>query len=246
MFQQRKANLASSKSRLTRAVACCLLVVFSVVSSGLPVPLLSVPELKTDRNESGEVERFPCEKCPCGCRTASHCWDKCCCKTDAQKIAWAKANKVQPPAFLIARVNSPATGQQFGKVVAGRKCCQETSVTTVSCKACCSKVTEKKPCCQAKQVHVVTGSNTSSSEKPVGAVAKPTRCKVVILDAMQRCNGLDCYWKLLQVSVMEPFPELCEPIVAECTGITYFIDAVYFSHRDEPDGPVPWSVVRSV
>jgi hypothetical protein len=45
-------------------------------------------------------ERFPCESCGCGCASALACWTNCCCYTPAERMAWAAAHGVEPPAEL--------------------------------------------------------------------------------------------------------------------------------------------------
>jgi hypothetical protein len=43
---------------------------------------------------------FPCLFRTCGCLSANDCWKKCCCFSNAQKVAWAKKNNVQVPDFV--------------------------------------------------------------------------------------------------------------------------------------------------
>lgn len=43
---------------------------------------------------------FPCLFRTCGCLSANDCWKKCCCFSNAQKVAWAKKNNVQIPNFV--------------------------------------------------------------------------------------------------------------------------------------------------
>ena len=49
---------------------------------------------------------FPCQNCPCGCKNADQCWDSCCCFSDAEKMSWARANKVSPPGWFLERFAS--------------------------------------------------------------------------------------------------------------------------------------------
>ncbi len=108
------------------------LIAFLLTAGGLPTPAaLSIP--------SGE--RFPCEQHRCGCASAQKCWSDCCCFTHKQKLAWAKANNVTPPAeFMLAESNSSTT--------------DSCSAKTKSC--CAAKVT--KSCCG--------GGKTSASPRP--------------------------------------------------------------------------------
>ncbi|MDQ3331360.1 MAG: hypothetical protein M3552_12015 [Planctomycetota bacterium] len=43
---------------------------------------------------------FPCQGHGCGCQSANDCWFGCCCMSPAQRLAWAKANQIEPPAGL--------------------------------------------------------------------------------------------------------------------------------------------------
>ena len=43
---------------------------------------------------------YPCQGHQCGCRSAEECWSHCCCFTPSQRLAWAAANRVDPPAEL--------------------------------------------------------------------------------------------------------------------------------------------------
>ncbi len=46
-------------------------------------------------------ERYPCEGCACGCGSALECWTACCCHTPHERVVWALANGVKPPATLV-------------------------------------------------------------------------------------------------------------------------------------------------
>ncbi|HJT78443.1 MAG TPA: hypothetical protein VJ739_14665, partial [Gemmataceae bacterium] len=36
---------------------------------------------------------------PCGCQSAEQCWRHCCCYTPEEKLAWAHAHGIEPPAY---------------------------------------------------------------------------------------------------------------------------------------------------
>jgi hypothetical protein len=62
---------------------------------------------------AGSAERYPCEHCGCGCRTAEDCWRNCCCFTDSQKVAWARRHAVAIPSFVaIAARRAAAAADQ--------------------------------------------------------------------------------------------------------------------------------------
>ncbi len=50
------------------------------------------------------AERFPCEGCACGCASARECWLNCCCHSLQERLEWARANGVTPPAYAAAAI----------------------------------------------------------------------------------------------------------------------------------------------
>jgi hypothetical protein len=82
-----------AKRRFLRsAIALFLALNHLLVAVGVPIPLPS---------ERASREMYPCMNCSCGCRTAEQCWRQCCCYTMSQKLSWAKAHGVTPPAFVV-------------------------------------------------------------------------------------------------------------------------------------------------
>lgn len=77
----------------------CLSVAFVLCAVLLPMP---VSLRSTDGVEKDLSQPFPCQNRPCGCRSAEQCWKKCCCFTNSQKVAWAKANGVSLPDYVMA------------------------------------------------------------------------------------------------------------------------------------------------
>ncbi len=71
-----------------------LAVVYCFLALGISIPVVRVTTVA--------YERFPCEKCGCGCATAEQCWKSCCCFTPQQRLDWAERNGVVPPAGLVA------------------------------------------------------------------------------------------------------------------------------------------------
>lgn len=190
-------------------------------------------------------ERFPCENSPCGCSTATHCWDKCCCNNDEQKLAWAEQNNVPPPEFLVQRVAAKKQAAIVDASVDG-------------------SVESKPPCNCGKQSPVSKDKVVATKTKAASAQAKtkaatdpdsPTcddpeneqesagvvnRFKVVFLHSALECNGI-------QIAIL---------YFSHCV-FTKRVDAHFFdapriiawltlcddsaeSYHTCPDGPVPW------
>lgn len=112
---------------MLRRLFCLLLIGwFATVALGVPLP--------TGETAKPQVagERFPCENCPCGCKSAQHCWSNCCCHSLSERLAWARREGVTPPAFVLAAVKETP-----------RPACCSTS------RSCCSK---QASCCSPKRV----------------------------------------------------------------------------------------------
>ena len=87
-----------TRRRLTASV----LLVTSLLMV-LPISMrIAAPEISEESNGKDLSAPFPCQSRRCGCQSAKQCWKKCCCFTDTQKVAWAKANRVTLPAYVVA------------------------------------------------------------------------------------------------------------------------------------------------
>ncbi len=107
-----------TKARLRRTAVALLLVGNHVVLAlGLPLPLPAA------RSPLSASEFFPCMNCSCGCRTAEQCWRHCCCYSMTQKLAWAKAHGVEPPAFVREAAEKEAQLAAASSPQEPKKCC---------------------------------------------------------------------------------------------------------------------------
>ncbi len=107
-----------------RRLTACMLLVLSLLMVW-PVSMSGTIE-EGPRNAVGKDTSapFPCQTRACGCRSAKQCWKKCCCFTDTQKVAWAKANRVTLPAFVVdaaKRETAIAPGDRHP----AKECCLE-------------------------------------------------------------------------------------------------------------------------
>lgn len=71
-------NLYGRRGRLLS-----LLLLVTILATHLPLPHRVVRPVEKDRSRP-----FPCQDRLCGCRTAEQCWQRCCCFTREQKLAW--------------------------------------------------------------------------------------------------------------------------------------------------------------
>ncbi len=111
-----------------------------VSSFGMPLPI-------APPSKDASIP-YPCQERPCGCVSADECWaGDCCCFTLEEKLAWAEANGIEPPAHV-----RPAVEARKARRAAVKKAC------------CCSdkKSAAKSPsgssqtCCE----HRAQGSST--------------------------------------------------------------------------------------
>ena len=175
------------------------------------------------------AERFPCEKCPCGCSTAEHCWNQCCCHSDTEKLEWAKRNNVVPPTFLVQRV---AQSKQRGAI-------------TKSKATCCQRCTSSR---SAKNVVAVCGAPSGqleSAKKTVvesistePAVETERSKQVVLMWKAAQCRGLQAFWSML-MAVYIPVPLVDDPSDPPLVGWIASFDEHASGLSKQPDPPVP-------
>jgi hypothetical protein len=92
-----------------------LAVLLSLCAAMFPLPIGWRAKSEKDLSKP-----FPCQNRPCGCRSAEQCWKKCCCFTNSQKIAWAKAHQVQLPHSVVASALRECSPGETGKA----SCCR--------------------------------------------------------------------------------------------------------------------------
>ncbi|QDS94399.1 hypothetical protein FF011L_31780 [Roseimaritima multifibrata] len=199
-----------------------LLLTLVVGIVGLPVPAWTP---KTSD------ERFPCETCPCGCSSAEYCWDRCCCFTDTEKLAWAVRNSVTPPAFLVSRVvdqlylaDETCCGKPSHSLASGQPSSSSCSVSRQS--ACCSSASKQ---CGGKDLQK---DNSLEDDTP--------KVRVVLLDKALECRGITTAFVLFKsVWVLEPSQDFTPQHPRIVAWFTHQDEAL-LSRSDPPDSPVPW------
>lgn len=123
---------------------------------------------------------FPCMDCNCSCRNAQACWSGCGCLSRTEKLAWAIANRVQPPQWF------------------DRLCAIEGSDDTPSVSSCC---VAKKPvvsCCDsAKSADAY--SDLDSKKCDAGSCEAESTVMVIPGIGKRRCDGIDRLYVLLSL-----------------------------------------------
>lgn len=135
-----------------RRLALVALVAYLGTALGLPVPASwsAVPPAKS----GAQAGAFPCAGHGCGCATASHCWDQCCCMTPRERLAWARRHGVSPPAALVALSSA---GHQAAVAQAAVAHCIEPAGAVAETAAVCADspaapdaIAQLTSCCEAQ------------------------------------------------------------------------------------------------
>ncbi len=152
----------------------------SVLLMGLLVAIVGVPVSPPAKQPS---TRFPCEQCGCGCSSAEHCWDQCCCHTDTEKLRWAADNDVTPPDFLVARVAARCDQNPLST--------QSSTIASAGC--CCNS---REPTCD-----VATNVEPKTDTETV-MVDQPQRGRLIRLENVAKCRGIQLLWSVFSGAIV--------------------------------------------
>jgi hypothetical protein len=138
--------------RLPRAHPVCAalaLASYLATSVGLPLPALRGKD---------HTRPFPCQDHVCGCANAEQCWHNCCCFSPEERLAWARARDIEPPADMAPATNGgwhtrrlrdtePQEAKRACcKTHAQSRCCERAS-NPEQCEAECESAGAKQDCC---------------------------------------------------------------------------------------------------
>lgn len=224
---------------LTRLVAWLALGCHVLVASGLPLPLVA-PAAGTGGAVVGRAAKdrsrpFPCMDKPCGCATAEQCFANCCCHSPAERLAWARAQRVEAAVLTaLERRLAAARPPSAGCCSAGRK------------KAACGATAAVEPV--DPEAPEVCGEYRSFAADPAPepppdhetndeAEREPGGVRTVILRDMLACGGILTAW-LACVAALPPPVVTCERS-ADPAGAVAWGDEAPFSERSAPDAPPP-------
>jgi len=166
-----------------------VVLLVSVSASWCPLPLSVVSLI--DKCQS---QAYPCRNRPCGCGSAEQCWRQCCCFTNAEKMAWAQANGVQPPAYVAQAAQAELT-----------ICAVESEAADDQVKR--HRPSEQRKCCESSGCdrEQRSGEITESDKKQ-------TSGRFVSVVEMLKCRGLVLFWNSLSSAVMTEVQMLKFPI----------------------------------
>lgn len=143
-----------------------LFVLLGICAMLFPLPFAPLPQNSPEKDGS---EPFPCQSRPCGCQSAKQCWKKCCCFSNVQKVAWAKANNVKVPDFVLAAARLE-TEDSVSHETCSFSSSSDKTLTAKAAAACehCSKISgaaSESSCCQKTREPKTRVSGTSKSAR---------------------------------------------------------------------------------
>jgi hypothetical protein len=176
---------------------------------------VGVPIVLIDGNHKDRSQPYPCMDHPCGCRSAEACWRGCCCFTMAQKLVWAKAHGVMPPAFVVAAAKSEA------KITSCRK--------------------SNSTCCDTHDHSSAPDHGSDIAPAPeVEPKNSGFQVVLVLAEDSRRCHGLAPLWFLLGAAMPTPYLECSIDLLP--TGEVTVFSPKLASLSVRPDVPPPRSI----
>ena len=181
-----KRDRKMSRRRSPRAVVAIALVLNQLLlATGLPLPAMAGVSIK-DRSKP-----FPCMDRPCGCLNADQCWHSCCCFSMCEKLAWAEAHGIEPPAFV-----REAAAQEVAEAAASRhgptvKCCATGRCNEDGACCACSRHPAPGELNAAKRASSLAGDQqpTAVERAPAEARTRIERSRWIVWIVALGCQG---------------------------------------------------------
>ena len=213
-----------------------LSVLMGVCAMLFPLP---IAPLQQDSPEKDSTEPFPCQNRPCGCRSADQCWKKCCCFTNTQKVAWAKANRVAIPDYVLVAANSEKCSQDEEQP-ASKTCCSSKRTSNAKSKlaACSDPPVSLAECCSGKVADSPTSDDASNeiASDPVKSAPVVNHRKWVLAFKVAECEGISTCWFCLPATVL---PEPPQVLSAEDSEPDFCIAPSERLHSSTQKPPLP-------
>ncbi|MEX2113715.1 MAG: hypothetical protein WD845_11045 [Pirellulales bacterium] len=192
-----------------RSIAAYLLANYVFLLVGIPLPLPVEQDVSCP---------FPCQHHGCGCHSADQCWRQCCCFTHAEKLAWARANHVDPPAELLAQApESPVETQS---------CCAELHDHEVPLAGAATSCGGDRTCSAPHE------QQSPATDEPTPPVERVNGIRAL------GCQGGSSLWMVLATSTVPEDPVAFE---ADRTSrpLTPAIDGIPLCVARTPEPPPP-------
>lgn len=220
----------SSPKPSARLTTWCAIIGYSLVASGLPLPL-GGGAAGGGRADAAVAKRlaakdrtqpFPCMDKPCGCATAEQCFTKCCCNTPAETLAWARARAVEPALLAALERRAGAGPSPRADAAEAASCCSDAAEAS-----CCSREAAATSCCAAPE----------APPEPAPEPAPELPGRRVVLRAMLACGGILAQWCGACGSL--PPPPVVTALPLPLVEALVLDDHTSECHRASPDAPPP-------
>lgn len=191
------SRLHPARPAARRPLAAVCVAIYLLAWIGVPLPVVPVVSVGAS---SG---RFPCEHHHCGCDNAEQCWGDCCCMTMPERLAWAHANGVQPPDWVLQSIPERVREGDTAEIVSSATCCSDKMVEEPA--ACAGH------CCCRPEVKSCDTKPTTDAEN--AHIQKRIAPGWVSLIQAQRCRGGSTEWVasgavLISSTVCEVRPDM--------------------------------------
>ncbi|MCE9552370.1 MAG: hypothetical protein K8T91_03210 [Planctomycetes bacterium] len=221
------SRLHPARPEARRPLAAVCVAIYLLAWIGVPLPVIPAVSAKASAG------RFPCEHHHCGCDSAEQCWGACCCMTMPERLAWAKANGVQPPDWVLQSIPDHAEEGRRTEVTTQGNCCTDKIAEELStCKTHC--------CCRTK----LNSADTKPDAESTNIQKRSARGWISLIQA-QRCRGGATEWVASGAVLISTLP--CE--VRPDMTATFFelrVTAVAEAPLFEPAVPPPRESVFSL
>lgn len=167
---------------------CVGLALLAYMLTALGIPLPAAPPTKDRR------QPFPCQDRACGCQNAEECWRHCCCFSPEERLAWAEARGITPPAYA----EKPATSGWHS--VRQRDQAGGTDSPAGCCRCCQAKVYSARPSLTVESF--LTPSNRCRPSSSTSPQTPRWVCGLSVL----RCQGLTTLWSATGAVLPPPTP----------------------------------------
>ena len=212
---------------------------YALVISGLPLPVDAFPSstapsgVASERTASKDrTKPFPCMNKPCGCLSAKQCFQKCCCHTPAETLAWAEQHDLSAEILCalqqrVDQLTHPKQDQNESGQKHQKICCHtddlkpSASVTTSAEEGTVNDMCGEDICFEYEYLSSAGNKESSSGHSPQHELQDDKHDAVhievmseqlIILKSLLACGGLVSEWFASGLALLPG------PVEAVCCG----------------------------
>lgn len=187
----------------SRATTWASLAGYALLASGLPLPVgIGAPATRdaaVEKRLAGKDRAvpFPCMDKPCGCATAEQCFADCCCHTPAERLAWARAHRVE--SHVLEALERRVASADVPAAPPGGCCAAEPAAAAVRPSCCAAADADQgadrdhDDLCRDSR-SLATEPDPAPGRTPERAARGPDRVRTVTLKALLACDDITAEW----------------------------------------------------